>query len=103
MRSAVSRSVVAGLIAFATSMAPAVASAAGMVLFEPQVSYPAANVPLGAHAMASGEGLELVAFVADPDGRSLLRAERSGGDPDALGRGLADELLARGARSLIGG
>jgi hydroxymethylbilane synthase len=61
------------------------------------------NVPLGAHAMASGEGLELVAFVADPDGRSMLRAERSGADPDALGRGLADELLARGARSLIGG
>ena len=61
------------------------------------------NVPLGAHAMASGGGLELVAFVATPDGRSLLRAERSGAEPDALGRGLADELLARGARSLIGG
>jgi hydroxymethylbilane synthase len=61
------------------------------------------NVPLGAHALACSEGLELVAFVAAPDGRTILRAERRGEDPDALGRALADELLARGARSLIGG
>ncbi len=61
------------------------------------------NVPLGAHASASATGLELVAFVASADGRGMLRAERSGDDPVALGGAVADELLAQGARALIGG
>jgi hydroxymethylbilane synthase len=60
------------------------------------------NVPLGAHAFASGPGLELVAFVAAADGRAMLRAERRGDDPAALGGALAEELLAQGARALIG-
>jgi hydroxymethylbilane synthase len=59
------------------------------------------NVPLGAHAFAAGSDLELVAFVASPDGSALLRGERRGGDPGALGRALADDLVARGARALI--
>ncbi len=61
------------------------------------------NVPLGAHAFASGSGLELVAFVASADGRAVVRAERHGDDPTALGGVVADELLAQGARALIGG
>jgi hydroxymethylbilane synthase len=61
------------------------------------------NVPLGAHAFASGSGLELVAFVAKADGRAMLRAERHGDDPAALGGAVADELLAQGARALMGG
>ena len=61
------------------------------------------NVPLGAHAFASGSGLELVAFVAEADGRAMLRAERHGDDPAALGGAVADELLAQGARALMGG
>ena len=61
------------------------------------------NAPLGAHAFAAGSALELVAFVAAPDGRALLRAERSGEDPGALGRGLAEEMLARGARAVMAG
>jgi hydroxymethylbilane synthase len=61
------------------------------------------NVPLGAHAVAAGSGLELVAFVAAPDGSTLLRGERRGNDPEALGRALADEMIAQGARALIGG
>ena len=61
------------------------------------------NVPLGAHAFESGAGLELVAFVAAADGRGMLRAERRGDDPMALGGAVADELLAQGARALIGG
>lgn len=59
------------------------------------------NVPLGAHAFAAGSSLELVAFVAAPDGLTLLRAERRGEDPAALGRALADEMLAQGARALM--
>ena len=60
------------------------------------------NVPLGAHAFAAGAELELVAFVASPDGKTLVRGERRGSDARALGHALADELVARGARELIG-
>jgi len=61
------------------------------------------NVPLGAHAFASDPGLLLVAFVGARDGRAMLRAERHGEDPESLGRALADEMLAQGARSFLGG
>ena len=61
------------------------------------------NLPLGAHAFASGPGLELVAFVGAPEGRATLYAERHGEDPEALGRALADEMLKLGAGSLLGG
>ena len=60
------------------------------------------NVPLGAHAFAAAAELELVAFVASPDGTALVRGERRGSDATALGHALADELVARGARELIG-
>jgi hydroxymethylbilane synthase len=60
------------------------------------------NVPLGAHASAVPDGLELVAFVADPGGSALLRGERRGTAPDELGRGLAADLVARGAARLLG-
>jgi hydroxymethylbilane synthase len=60
------------------------------------------NVPLGAHAFATGDELELVAFVAAVDGRGLLRGERRGADAEALGRALAEDLRGRGADSLLG-
>lgn len=59
------------------------------------------NLPLGAHAFASGAALELVGFVASQDGRSLLRGERRGEEPEGLGRALAEELQAKGASSLM--
>jgi hydroxymethylbilane synthase len=61
------------------------------------------NVPLGAFAEASGAGGELWlrAFVARPDGSALLRGERRGSEPDALGRALAADLLALGAGELL--
>ena len=61
------------------------------------------NVPLGAHAFpAGGEELELVAFVAAEDGSRMLRDERRGSDPTALGKDLARALRERGAASLLG-
>jgi hydroxymethylbilane synthase len=63
------------------------------------------NVPLGAHAVGAdgADGpLELVAFVASLDGARLIRAERRGEQPDALGRALGEELLGQGAAALIG-
>lgn len=60
------------------------------------------NVPLGAHAATEGRELRLTAFVGRADGSSLVRGERTGADPGAVGRGLADDLLARGAAALLG-
>ena len=59
------------------------------------------NVPLGAHATTHGQELRLSAFVGRADGSSLVRGERRGADPAALGRALADDLLARGAKALL--
>jgi hydroxymethylbilane synthase len=59
------------------------------------------NVPLGAHATTEGDELRLVAFVGRADGSSLVRGERRGSDPVSLGRGLAEDLLARGAVALL--
>jgi hydroxymethylbilane synthase len=61
------------------------------------------NVPLGAYAQpADGAGeLWLRAFVATTDGRHLIRAEGRGGPAADLGRHVAEDLLARGARDLL--
>jgi hydroxymethylbilane synthase len=61
------------------------------------------NVPLGAHAVAGGDGLELVGFVARTDGTAVLRGERAGAEPAALGTALAEELLERGAGAFLEG
>ena len=59
------------------------------------------SVPLGAFAEFDGEKLRLRALVASPDGRRVLRAERSGVDAEALGNAVAAELLSRGAREIL--
>ena len=62
-------------------------------------------VPLGAHATiaADGETMRLLAVVASPDGRRLLRVERTGraSRPVALGRMVARELLRQGAGEIV--
>jgi hydroxymethylbilane synthase len=60
------------------------------------------NVPLGAHAWTAGDELELAGFVASVDGSRVLRADRRGLEPGALGRDLARDLLERGAADLLG-
>ena len=59
------------------------------------------NVPLGAYAEPDGGGLWLRTFVARPDGSALLRAERRGGEPEELGRAVADDMLSCGAAKLL--
>jgi hydroxymethylbilane synthase len=59
------------------------------------------NVPLGALAEPSGSLLRLRGLVASPDGQTVLRGERMGEEPLALGRALGEDLLARGARALL--
>ncbi len=62
-------------------------------------------VPLGAHATTIDEGqtLRLIAVVATPDGKRLIRAVREGPArrPVALGRAVAHELRRQGADAII--
>lgn len=61
--------------------------------------------PIGAHAApaAGGETLRLLAVVATPDGKRLIRAERSGpaNRPAALARRVVAELRRQGADEII--
>jgi hydroxymethylbilane synthase len=59
------------------------------------------QTPLAAHAILDGDSLFLRGLVASVDGATVLRAERRGADPVALGEAVADELLAGGARALL--
>jgi hydroxymethylbilane synthase len=61
------------------------------------------QVPLGAYAQIDGGRLTLTAMIGSRDGR-LVRSTCTGsaGHPAALGSALADELLARGGRALLG-
>ena len=59
--------------------------------------------PIAAYARLEGERLTLDGLVAEPDGTRLLRDALSGGsgDPAALGRRLAERILAAGAGPLL--
>ncbi|MBV9436752.1 MAG: hydroxymethylbilane synthase, partial [Acidobacteria bacterium] len=59
------------------------------------------QVPIGAYAQASEQGLHLQAVVASPDGEQLVREESAGGDPQKLGTEVALALLARGAQRIL--
>jgi hydroxymethylbilane synthase len=61
------------------------------------------NVPLGAYAEEEGAGLRLRGLVARADGSVKVDADRRGTDAEALGRALAEELLAKGAADLMRG
>jgi hydroxymethylbilane synthase len=60
--------------------------------------------PIAAHAEIEGKRLILDGLVAEPDGSRLLRDTLSGSvdDPAALGRQLAERILAAGAGPLLG-
>lgn len=57
-------------------------------------------VPVGAHAVEEG-GIRLSAGVFRPDGGFAIRDGATGQEPEALGRMLAERLLAAGADRLL--
>jgi hydroxymethylbilane synthase len=59
--------------------------------------------PIAAFAELDGDGITLQGLVAEPDGSRLLRDTLSGSteDPAALGRQLAERILAAGAGPLL--
>jgi hydroxymethylbilane synthase len=62
------------------------------------------RTPIGAHATGiEGDRMRMVAFVGLPDGSRWVRDELEGdaGDPDALGRAIAERLLSAGAGDLL--
>jgi hydroxymethylbilane synthase len=60
------------------------------------------RTPLAAHAVRDGDVLRLRAFVAEPDGSRLRRAEDhvnwpgSDEEAEAVGRGLGERLISAG-------
>ena len=60
-------------------------------------------VPIGAAARVEGDSLTLRGAVLSPDGRGRVagQAEGPAAEAEALGRRLAEDLLARGARALL--
>jgi hydroxymethylbilane synthase len=61
------------------------------------------EVPLGAHARVEGGTIALDAFLGLPDGTRLARACGRGSvdAAEALGREVADRLLASGGREIL--
>jgi hydroxymethylbilane synthase len=61
------------------------------------------QVPIGGYAVLDGDTLHLRGLVGDPDGSRVIRGENRGpaADAERLGRELARDLLARGARVIL--
>lgn len=61
------------------------------------------QVPIAGYAVLEDGGLWLRALVGSPDGRTVVRGEVRGepADAEALGTGLAEDLLARGADRIL--
>ena len=59
------------------------------------------ELPVGAHAYLEEGIIQLDAVLASRDGTTLLRTQQQGYDADALGKAVAEELLADGGRALL--
>lgn len=61
------------------------------------------QVPIGSYAIWQGEQIWLRGLVASLDGKTIIRGERQGSAADAhrMGEDLAQELLAKGAKSIL--
>lgn len=61
------------------------------------------TTPVAAHARIEGASLHVAAAIGDPAGEELLVGERLGavGDAVAIGRAIAEDLLARGGRRIL--
>ncbi|HCX31267.1 MAG TPA: hydroxymethylbilane synthase [Blastocatellia bacterium] len=61
------------------------------------------QLPIAGHAVVREKRIRLDGLVADPDGKQIVRDRISGGldEAEELGRRLAEQLLACGARELL--
>ncbi|WP_220736809.1 hydroxymethylbilane synthase [Shewanella sp. c952] len=61
------------------------------------------QVPIGAYAEIEGDTLSLRGLVGNPDGTQVIEASTSGhkNDAEQLGEALAEELLSKGAKTIL--
>jgi hydroxymethylbilane synthase len=61
------------------------------------------QVPIAAYAQLQGENVFLRGLVGSLDGKTIIRGERTGpaNDPKAVGVDLAEELIGRGADTIL--
>ncbi|MFB5662894.1 hydroxymethylbilane synthase [Alteribacillus sp. HJP-4] len=60
------------------------------------------SVPIAGYATLDAEQtIHLTALVGSPDGRVILQEQRSGTNPEKIGREAADALLGRGAKDIL--
>lgn len=61
------------------------------------------QVPIGSYAVLDGNLLLLRGLVGTPDGKTMLKAQAQGAltDAEQIGEAVANELLAKGARSIL--
>lgn len=61
------------------------------------------QLPVGAFAEVRGESLQAMAVVVSPDGSRCVRGRAAGARnaPEELGRALAEDLFAKGARNIL--
>lgn len=59
------------------------------------------KVPIGGFCKKEEDLYHMVCFISLPDGSNFLKVEGIGDDPEELGRGLANNLLMKGADKII--
>ena len=59
------------------------------------------RAPIAAHAWKENGTMRVLAAVFSADGKTFLREERRGTDPESLGKDVSDALLARGAAAIV--
>jgi hydroxymethylbilane synthase len=59
------------------------------------------HTPVGAYAESVGDAFSLIGFAGLPDGSTWIRDRLEGDDPEALGRAVADRMLAAGAGQIL--
>ncbi|MDN4085884.1 hydroxymethylbilane synthase [Paenibacillus polymyxa] len=59
------------------------------------------QVPIGAHAVWTGQEISLTGMVGSPDGEVILKETLQGNDPQKLGEAVAASLIAKGAEQIL--
>ncbi|GAB3797150.1 hydroxymethylbilane synthase [Virgibacillus kimchii] len=59
------------------------------------------QVPIGGYAYLENEDVVLTALVGTPDGKTILKEEVRGEDPEAVGKEAADRLIKQGAKEIV--
>ncbi|MFD1362908.1 hydroxymethylbilane synthase [Lentibacillus salinarum] len=59
------------------------------------------SVPIGGYARLENDEIALTAFVGTTDGKTVLREDVRGTDPEAVGTEAAEKLIIRGAKTIV--